>query len=60
MVGVEGAEGGVMGDVITPDRSRPVVHKHVQVREYVRGLIQGAEPGSPAPVSYTHLTLPTN
>ena len=49
MVGVEGAEGGVMGDVITPDRSRPAVHKHVQVREYVRGLIQGAEPGSPAP-----------
>src|SRR3954451_21068060 len=38
-----------MGDVITPDRSRPVVHKHVQVREYVRNLIQGAEPGSPAP-----------
>jgi GntR family transcriptional regulator len=28
--------------------SKPV-HKHVQVREYVRGLIQGAEPGSPAP-----------
>ncbi|MGN6132004.1 MAG: GntR family transcriptional regulator [Nocardioidaceae bacterium] len=25
------------------------MHKHVQVREYVRGLIQGAEPGSPAP-----------
>ncbi|NUR07978.1 MAG: GntR family transcriptional regulator [Nocardioidaceae bacterium] len=38
-----------MGDVITPDRSRPAVHKHVQVREYVRNLIQGAEPGSPAP-----------
>jgi GntR family transcriptional regulator len=38
-----------MGDVITPDRSRPTVHKHVQVREYVRNLIQGAEPGSPAP-----------
>jgi len=38
-----------MGDVITPDRSRPVVHKHVQVREYVRNLIHGAEPGSPAP-----------
>jgi len=38
-----------MGEVITPDRSRPAVHKHVQVREYVRGLIQGAEPGSPAP-----------
>src|SRR3954454_10106903 len=38
-----------MGEVITPDRSRPVVHKHVQVREYVRNLIHGAEPGSPAP-----------
>ncbi len=38
-----------MGDVMTPDRSQPVVHKHVQVREYVRGLIQGADPGSPAP-----------
>jgi GntR family transcriptional regulator len=25
------------------------VHKHVQVREYVRGLIAGADPGSPAP-----------
>jgi GntR family transcriptional regulator len=38
-----------MGDVITPDRSRQPVLKHVQVREYVRGLIEGAEPGSPAP-----------
>ena len=38
-----------MGDVMSPDRSRQTVHKHVQVREYVRGLIQGAEPGSPAP-----------
>ena len=38
-----------MGDVATPDRPRQTVHKHVQVREYVRGLIQGAEPGSPAP-----------
>ncbi|HSE72519.1 MAG TPA: GntR family transcriptional regulator [Nocardioidaceae bacterium] len=38
-----------MGDVITPDRSRPHVLKHVQVREYVRSLIDGAEPGSPAP-----------
>jgi GntR family transcriptional regulator len=38
-----------MGEVITPGRPRPTVHKHVQVREYVRGLIQGAEPGSPAP-----------
>ena len=38
-----------MGDVISPDRSRPAIHKHVQVREYVRNLIQGADPGSPAP-----------
>ena len=37
-----------MGDVITPDRSQPVL-KHVQVREYVRSLIEDAEPGSPAP-----------
>ncbi len=38
-----------MGDLITPDRTGPTVLKHVQVREYVRNLIQGAEPGSPAP-----------
>ncbi len=38
-----------MADVITPGRARQTVHKHVQVREYVRGLIQGADPGSPAP-----------
>jgi GntR family transcriptional regulator len=39
-----------MGEVITPpDRTRPTVLKHVQVREYVRDLIEGAEPGSPAP-----------
>jgi GntR family transcriptional regulator len=38
-----------MGDVITPDRTRPTVLKHVQVREYVRDLIDGAEPGTPAP-----------
>ena len=36
-----------MSDVITSTRSRRGVHKHVQVREYVRGLIDGAEPGSP-------------
>ncbi|HEX6517400.1 MAG TPA: GntR family transcriptional regulator [Nocardioidaceae bacterium] len=35
--------------MITPDRSKQTVLKHVQVREYVRGLIEGAEPGSPAP-----------
>ncbi len=50
MVALEGGgEGGAMGDVISPDRSRPAIHKHVQVREYVRSLIQGADPGSPAP-----------
>jgi len=38
-----------MGDVITPAPSHQAVHKHVQVREYVRGLIDGAEPGAPAP-----------
>lgn len=38
-----------MGEVITPDRTRPTVLKHVQVREYVRELIQGADPGTPAP-----------
>ena len=43
-----------MAEVVARDRSRPlpqrpVVHKHVQVREYVRGLLAGAEPGSPAP-----------
>jgi GntR family transcriptional regulator len=35
--------------VITPGRSQQPVLKHVQVREYVRGLIEEAEPGSPAP-----------
>ncbi len=38
-----------MGDVITPAPSHQAVHKHVQVREYVRNLIDGAEPGDPAP-----------
>jgi len=38
-----------MSGVITADRSRRGVHKHVQVREYVRDLISGADPGSPAP-----------
>ena len=30
-------------------QERHVVHKHVQVREYVRELLQGAPPGHPAP-----------
>jgi GntR family transcriptional regulator len=38
-----------MSEVITPGRARPAVRKHVQVREYVRSLIEGAEPGSAAP-----------
>jgi GntR family transcriptional regulator len=38
-----------MGEVITPDESRQTVLKHVQVREYVRNLTRGAEPGTPAP-----------
>jgi GntR family transcriptional regulator len=38
-----------MSDVITSTRSRRGVHKHVRVREYVRELIDGADPGSPAP-----------
>ena len=38
-----------MSDVVVPDRSKPSVHKHVQVREYVRALVDGADPGSPAP-----------
>ena len=38
-----------MGDVIAPGRARQAVLKHVLVREYVRELISGAEPGSPSP-----------
>ena len=38
-----------MREVTLSDRSRPAVHKHVQVREYVRRLVEGADPGSPAP-----------
>ncbi|MGA8210138.1 MAG: GntR family transcriptional regulator [Nocardioidaceae bacterium] len=37
-----------MDDVIMPGRTR-TVHKHVQVREYVRALVGDADPGSPAP-----------
>lgn len=35
--------------VISPDRAEPHPHKHVQVREHVRALIAGAEPGTAAP-----------
>lgn len=39
-----------MGEMtITPDRTRSVVLKHVQVREYVRALVRDLGPGSPAP-----------
>jgi GntR family transcriptional regulator len=38
-----------MGQVMTPDGPRQNVLKHVQVREYVRELVSGAEPGAPAP-----------
>ena len=38
-----------MSEVVTPERALPIVLKHVQVREYVRKLISGADPGSPAP-----------
>ncbi len=38
-----------MGDAAVTARPRSVVHKHVQVREYVRALVEGAEPGTPAP-----------
>ena len=30
-------------------QARRAVHKHVQVREYVRDLLDGADPGTPAP-----------
>lgn len=36
-------------EVSSPDRILPIVLKHVQVREYVRELTSGADPGSPAP-----------
>jgi len=38
-----------MGEAMTSERPRPPVRKHVVVREYVRGLVEGAEPGSAAP-----------
>jgi GntR family transcriptional regulator len=38
-----------MADVIEQAPTLPGVHKHVQVREYVRSLIEGAEPGAHAP-----------
>lgn len=38
-----------MGDATTTTVGQPAVHKHVVVREYVRDLIAGAEPGSAAP-----------
>jgi GntR family transcriptional regulator len=39
-----------MGEAAVKARTRVSgVHKHVQVREYVRSLVGGAEPGTPAP-----------
>lgn len=39
-----------MGDAALKQRSAGApVHKHVLVREYVRSLLDGAEPGTPAP-----------
>jgi GntR family transcriptional regulator len=38
------------GETVVVTRPRgAVVHKHVQVREYVRSLVGDAEPGAPAP-----------
>src|SRR5688500_18976646 len=38
-----------MGQAVVKPRPGASVQKHVQVREYVRSLINGAPPGSPAP-----------
>ena len=39
-----------MGEAAVKARPGAIgVHKHVQVREYVRSLIGGAQPGTPAP-----------
>ena len=38
-----------MGQAAVKTRPGASVHKHVQVREYVRSLIAGAPPGTPAP-----------
>lgn len=35
--------------LLTAAGSGHAVHKHVQVREYVRNLVDGADPGTPAP-----------
>src|SRR5688500_18876266 len=44
------AKGRLMGEAAVKARTRVSgVHKHVQVREYVRSLVGGAEPGTPAP-----------
>jgi GntR family transcriptional regulator len=38
-----------MGEAAVTARPGAGVHKHVQVREYVRALVDGADPGTPAP-----------
>lgn len=38
-----------MGEAAVSARPSTGVHKHVQVREYVRSLVAGADPGTPAP-----------
>src|SRR3954453_11805529 len=38
-----------MGDTAVNTQPRTGVHKHVQVREYVRSLVSGEDPGTPAP-----------
>jgi GntR family transcriptional regulator len=43
------ALGGPPASPATVAPARRAVHKHVQVREYVRELLDGAEPGTPAP-----------
>src|SRR4051794_41422528 len=46
----EGKCGPMGGEAVMTTRPRgAVVHKHVQVREYVRSLVADAEPGTPAP-----------
>jgi GntR family transcriptional regulator len=47
--GAPGERDDAMGQAAVKLRPGASVHKHVQVREYVRSLISGAPPGTPAP-----------